>query len=125
MTIAARLRHRVQIQERIETQDSETGDVSFTWVPISLSLSTSTSSSEVASSIPAEVLTGPGREYAGAGTKQSEADARINMRWFPGLTTAMRIVWQGKNYDITSIETDITARREYRLRVKEGVSNGG
>jgi len=125
MTIAARLRHRVQIQERIEVQDSETGDVSFTWAPISLSLSTSTSSSEAASSVPAEVLTGAGREFSGAGTKQSETDARINMRWFPGLTTAMRIVWQSQNYDITSIETDITGRREYRLRCKEGASNGG
>jgi head-tail adaptor len=128
MSLAARLRHRVRIEERVEVQDSETGDVSWTWVPLALALSTSTSStssSDGAVSVPAEVLTGPGRETFAAGTKQAEADARMTLRWFPGLTAAHRIVWQSTPYDIVSIETDATGRREYRLRVKAGVNNGG
>ena len=121
MSLAARMRHRIQIQERIETQHSETGDIESVWAALQLD---SSSSSEMLS-VPAEVLTGPGREFSAANAKQSEADARINIRWFPGLTSAMRIVWQSQNYDITSIETDITGRREYRLRVKAGVNDGG
>lgn len=123
MSLAARMRHRVQIQERIETQDSETGDVESVWAVLQLD---SSSSSEM-TSVPAEVLTGPGREFQSAGTKQAETTARITLRWFPGLLETHRIFWEagGKTYDIQSIETDITGRREYRLRCTDGVSNGG
>jgi SPP1 family predicted phage head-tail adaptor len=75
-------------------------------------------------SVPAEVLTGPGREFIQSSAKQAETTARINFRWFPGLLPTMRILWDGKVYDITSIETDATARREYRLRCKDGLSDG-
>lgn len=121
MSLTARLRHRVEIQERIESQDSETGDVTHEWVPLQIG---SSSSSQPALH-PAEVFTGAGREFNGAGAKQAETDARMTLRWFPGLDYAHRIVWQSKNYDITSIETDVTGRKEYRLRCKEGASNGG
>lgn len=121
MTISARLRHRVAIQEKVETQDSETGDISFTWVPVDI---TSSSSSSEPGTVPAEVLTGPGREMYAAGTKQAETTARITMRWFPGLLPTMRIVWGDQVYNILSIETDATGRREYRVRVRNGVSDG-
>lgn len=76
-------------------------------------------------SVPAEVMTGPGREMHAAGTKLAETAARINMRWFPGLSPAMRILWDGHTFDILSIETDLTARREYRLRCKDAGEAGG
>lgn len=122
MSLTARLRHRVSVEERIELQDSETGDISHVWAPLQIG----SSSSSDPPRLPAEVLTGPGREFQAAGTKQAETTARITLRWFPGLLPTHRIVWAegGKTYDIQSIETDATGRREYRLRCTDGVNDG-
>lgn len=117
MMLSQRLRHRVAIQERIETTDSATGARSYAWQTITVD-------SVLMSSVPAEVLTGPGREFGSANTKQAQAAARITIRWFAGLSEGMRIVWQSKNYDITSIEYDVSARRECRLICAAGVNDG-
>lgn len=114
---AQRYRHRVTIQKKVEAQDSETGDVSWTWETVEIN-------GLPLSGVPAEVLTGPGREFNAADAKQAETTARINMRWFSGLSPEWRIVWDGRSYDIISIETDRTGRREYRLRCKDGVTDG-
>lgn len=115
---AQRYRHRVEFQERIQEQDSETGAISYAWATVVLEDGTELDA------YPAEVLTGPGREFSAAAAKQAETDARINLPWFPGLSAAWRLVWEGRNYDITGIELDRTARREYRLRCKEGANDG-
>ncbi len=77
--------------------------------------------------VPAEVLTGPGRESQGGAATQSETSARINLRWFPANErdmAAWRVIWDGRVYDIQSVETDATARREWRLRCVDGPSEG-
>lgn len=112
---AQRYRHRVEIQEKIEAQDPTTGDISFFWATVYLDSDTPLDS------VPAEVLTGPGREFNSADATQAEVTARIQMRWFPGLLPAMRILWDGNPYEIVSIETDATARREYRVKCTTGV----
>lgn len=116
--LANRLRHRVAVQELVETQNSTTGAVTRAWENVLLDSSTELDA------VPAEVLTGPGREFVQSGSTQNEIAARINLRWFPGLTQKMRIVWDGNIYNIQSIETDVTARREYRLKCIAGVSDG-
>lgn len=116
--LANRLRHRVAVQELVETQNSTTGAITRTWENVWLDSNTELDA------IPAEVLTGPGREFLQSGSTQNEIAARINLRWFPGLTQKMRIVWDGNVYNIQSIETDVTARREYRLKCVAGVSDG-
>ena len=116
--LAHRLRHRVAIQEQVETQDSLTGAYSIAWETVMLDSDTALSA------VPAEVLTGAGREFVNSGTTQAEIAARINLRWFPGLTAAMRIVWDGKIFNIYSIETDATARQEYRLKCTAGLNDG-
>jgi SPP1 family predicted phage head-tail adaptor len=73
---------------------------------------------------PAEVLTGPGREFNAADMTQAETDARIFIRWRPDVDTTMRVLWEGRRFNILSIETDVTARRELRLRCKEGLTDG-
>jgi head-tail adaptor len=95
----------------IEYQDSTTGAISIVWATKTLSDGT------VLSAVPAEVLTGVGREFVQGSSLQSEFNARMNLRWFPDLSLKMRILWENKIYQITSIETDVTARREYRLKV--------
>jgi head-tail adaptor len=115
---AQRYRHRIGFQEKLEVQDSETGDITHAWETVYLDSDTPLDG------VPAEVLTGPGREFNADDAKQAETSARINLRWFPGLLPTWRVVWEGKNYDVLSIEMDATARREYRLRCKEGLTDG-
>ncbi|MBC7201934.1 MAG: phage head closure protein [Pusillimonas sp.] len=116
--LAHRLRHRVHIQEQVETQDPNTGAITKAWETVYLDSDTPLDS------VPAEVLSGPGREFNNSGQIQAEVAARINLRWFPGLTQDMRIIWDGKTFDIGSIETDRTGRKEYRLRCTAGVNQG-
>lgn len=118
MMLSNRLRHRVAIQERTNVQNSSTGAVTVSWENVWLDDGTELDA------VPAEVLTGPGREFNQSGSEQAEISARINLRWFPGLTQKMRIVWEGNVFNIQSIELDMTARREYRLKCTTGVNDG-
>ncbi len=118
MTILGqRLRHRVTFEEQVVEQDSE-GNTTVTWETAYLDSSTPLED------VPAEVLTGPGRETIAADAKTGEIVARINLRWFPGLQHAWRVVHGEAIYNIESIETDATGRREYRLRCAAGMNDG-
>lgn len=116
--LANRLRHRVSIQEQTETQNTTTGAITIAWETVT------TPDGTYLNDVPAEVLTGSGKEYVSSGATQGEIAARINLRWFPGLTQAMRVNWDGNVFNIHSIETDVTARREYRLKCTAGVNDG-
>lgn len=109
-------RHRIHIQEPVDTQDATTGIITRTWETVTVG------STEL-DAVPAEVLTGPGRELHAAGTKLAETTLRVAFRWFPDLSEEMRVIWDSKAYDIISIETDATARHEYRLRLKGGLAD--
>lgn len=109
--LAYRLRHRVTVQELVEVQDTTTGAVTREW-------------EDVYTNVPAEVLTGPGKEFVQSGATQGEVTSRINMRWFDGLTQKHRIVLDTKIFNIVSIETDMTGRQEYRLKCSSGVTDG-
>jgi head-tail adaptor len=74
--------------------------------------------------IPAKVMTGKGREFHQSSVIQSETTARINFRWFAGLDTSWRILWDGRVYNIESAELDLTARKEWRLMCTDGVNDG-
>lgn len=105
---AGRYRHRIRIEERVEEKNTF-GETEFTWEVLALDSHTDLEE------VPAEVLTGAGRERVAAGQERGEGFARINFRWFEGLKYSHRIIWNGVVYDIRSIETDVTARREYRV----------
>lgn len=85
---------------------------------------------DVYAEVPAEVLTGPGREGVAAGAERAETDARINFRWLPGVDTQMRVIWESEPngtrpvYEIQSMELDATGVREIRLRCVTGLSDG-
>ena len=116
--LSYRLRHRVAVQENIPTQDPASGEMLPSWGNVVIDSSTELDA------VPAEVLLGPGKEFAGEGATQAQIDARINLRWFAGLTQAMRILWDGRIFNIESIETDLTGREEWRLKCSAGVSEG-
>lgn len=115
--LSNRLRHRVTIQEQIETQNSTTGAITVNW-------QTAIANGVTLENVPAEVLTGAGKEMFQGEARQAEIVARINLRWFAGLTQKMRILWDGNIFNIQSIETDLTARREYRLKCSAGLNDG-
>lgn len=113
---AGRYRHRITIQSRVETR-SPAGAVLVTWVdafPAATALG----------GIPAEVLTGPGRELRAAGSPEGETAARINSRYIPGVDETMRVLWNGYIFNIRSVESDATARRETRMICAAGVNDG-
>lgn len=117
-TNPGRYRHRIHIQQPVDQQNATTGVITRTWSTVYLDSDTPLDA------LAAEVLTGPGRELHAAGTKLAETTARIRFRWFEGLDPTMRIQWGGKVFDILSIETDSTGRREYWLNCKDGISDG-
>ena len=113
---AGRLRHRITFERRVNTRE-DNGAWAVSW-----------DSPIVAGArlfnVPAEVLTGPGRERLLSGAVHPEHTARIALRWFPGLEADWRILWDGRIYNIASIETDATGRLEYRLFCVAGPSEG-
>lgn len=113
---AYRLRHRVAFEYPVETVGKK-GFKQVTWLPAMLG-------DVPLNSVPAEVFTGAGREPIADNAKQAETTLRVNLRWFPGLLETWRLIWDGNIYDISSIETDATARREYRLRCTGGLTSG-
>ncbi|UXC34783.1 phage head closure protein [Cupriavidus gilardii] len=116
--LAYRLRHRVTFQRQVHAQDPGTGADIVAWQDAVLP------SGAPLVDVPAEVLTGAGKEFVSAATKNVDTTARINLRWFPGLEQDWRVLWDGRVYDIQSIETDVTGRREWRLRCVDGPSEG-
>ncbi|MDP2141284.1 MAG: phage head closure protein [Gammaproteobacteria bacterium] len=118
---AGRLRHRVEIQWPLEIQSQTSGGFSTAWATVFLDSNTPLEA------VPAEVLTGPGKEMVAAGAIQAETTARINLRWFDVDIQAFykwRILWDGRVFNIRSIETDVTGRQEWRLRCEDGVNDG-
>jgi SPP1 family predicted phage head-tail adaptor len=116
MRQSGRYRHRITIQSRTETRGSA-GEVVVAWVdafPAATALG----------GIPAEVLTGQGRELRAAGAPEAETAARINFRHIPGVDQTQRILWNGFVFNIRAIEFDATAAREIRLMCTAGVSDG-
>lgn len=118
-TLAPRLRHRIDFEMQASVRDSE-GVVTLEWVPAVVDYGGELELTD----IPAEVLTGPGREFQASGQVQAELAARITCRWFPGLSAAWRIRWDGQIYNVATWDTDVTGRREYRIRCTAGVNDG-
>ena len=65
-----------------------------------------------------------GRDLVAAQAAQNETTVRFNIRWITGLTESMRIIYNGKNYDITAL-IDIDEKHvEYDIMAKTGLSEG-
>lgn len=114
---AGKYRHRITIEQPFDEADSD-GRRVIVWQTLYLDSDTPLEN------IPAEVLLGPGRENIASQSKQSSIDARINFRWFPGLTQDMRIVADNRIYNIEGLESDSTGRLEWRCKCVTGVNEG-
>lgn len=94
------LTERVTIQ-RVQSGADEIGQPYSTW----LTLGTTWASVEPL----------VGREYFAAGGAQSEVTTKVRMRYRPGITSADRLIHEGKLYGITSVIDYKSANRELVL----------
>ena len=94
---------RAKIERLVETEDRY-GDTTNEWVPVC--------------TVWCAFEPLQGREYMAALQAQSEVSARIRMRYRPGITSADRVVHDGKTYGIDSVIHVKSARRELQLMVR-------
>lgn len=109
-TAIGRYRHRIEIQRSTWSQDPVTGEMTYSW--------------ETEAIVWAAVEPLQGREFFAAASIQSETTTRIRMRYRPGIDTAMRILFDGSIYNITSIIEPQKRRRELQLMCQSGVDDG-
>lgn len=94
---AGRLRHRVTIQKPTEGDADSYGDTVASW-------------SDVATAVPAEVTTLSGREAYQANQVHPEATVQVKMRYRSDVTTAMRLVHDGRTLSIDGLLPDARKR---------------
>ena len=109
MTLAAgKLRHRVTIQQEVETQDPNTGAVSVSWVTYADRW--------------AEYVAQSVREFIAASAVQSEVKGRFTVRADEGIAPSMRVIHRGKAFAILGVMPDPDSGLEYMtLAVSDGV----
>ena len=106
------LRHRVDIEQQVHTQNPQTGEMVTTW-------------SVFAASIPASIEPLSAREFVQAAATQSQVTARVVMRYRAGVTAAMRIKHGSTIYNIHGVLADKVSGQEYlTLPVSEGLNDG-
>lgn len=113
--LAQRLRHRVDIQALVVTQNTDTGAVYEDWESIR------GSADEL---IPAAIEPLSGREFLAAASTQSAVTTRITIRERSGLLPSMRVLHQGDLYNIRAILPDPTLRRHIVLLCESGANDG-
>jgi SPP1 family predicted phage head-tail adaptor len=111
---AGKLRHRIQIQQKVTGQDPQTGEqLTQQWVDFA--------------KVWASVEDLSARDLIAAQAVQSEAKTRIVIRYREGITPAMRVVLStGAICGIVGPPlADINSRKEYlTLLVSSGVNDG-
>lgn len=112
MIEAGKLRHRVDFERRIDSQDPDTGEVRPIWV-------------SVAKSVPAAIEPLSVREYIAAKSMQSEITTRIVVRYRPGLNAAMRIKHGARIFNPQGFLADKDSGLEYlTIPCSDGVNEG-
>jgi SPP1 family predicted phage head-tail adaptor len=97
---AGALRERITVQRKSVTRDAFGGET-ITWTDVA--------------TVWAEAQPIGGREYTALRQAQSEITIRFRLRYLAGVTPAMRVSWNGGQYDIVEV-IDVGARnRELEL----------
>ena len=96
---AGRLRHRVTIQNRVETQGPTTGAIAVSWADVA--------------TVWAAVEPLSAREFIAAQATESQVSARITIRYRAGITPKMRVAHGDTLYDIAGVLSDPKSGREY------------
>jgi len=105
------LRHRVQLQQPVTTQDAATGAYITNWTTFA--------------SPWAQIVPMSAREFMQSAANQSEVKGRIVIRYRGGVDATMRVVHRGKYYNIHGVIPDAESGIEHlTLAVGEGVNLG-
>lgn len=110
MLSAGKLRHRVQIQYPIETQDQNTGAIQVSWA--------------VLASVWASIEPLSAREFVAAQSEDSKVTTRITIRYRSDINSAMRLYHPAKGllYNIEGVLSDKDSGLEYlTLPCSEGL----
>jgi len=109
---AGSLRHRVTLQQLVagSPQRRPDGEPDAAWVEYL--------------TVYAAVEPVTGREFFAAQAVEHEADTTIRMRYRTGITTAMRVVFEGRTYDIRAVLDHHERHIELRLLCKQGANSG-
>lgn len=108
---AGKLRHVVTLQSRVETPDPSTGALVVTWP-------------DFEADVRADVRYLGGLETLKADALTAVTRASVRIRYRAGVVETMRVVHDGKNFDIKNISPDDTGRRWLDLACETGASNG-
>lgn len=117
---ANELRHRITLQKRDITQDSDGGQVT-TWANVFASRADPT--------IAAKIEPLSSRELFAAQAVQSEVTHRITVRYDPALAipsqvAAMRAVFKNRIFNLSGSANDEEKNRMLVIPATEGLSNG-
>lgn len=99
---AGRLRHRVRIQQTVESQDPDTGEILNSWQTI-----------PGCESVPAAIEPLSVKEFIAAQAINSKINARIVIRYRPGMNAKLRIIHGSKVYDPAGFLPDQNSGLEY------------
>jgi len=103
------LRHRITFQ-KLTTSVNENGFEVETW--------------EDFKTVWAAASNLHGREYFAAAAIQAENTVKFTIRYLPDMDTTMRILFQGKQYNITSIDNIKYQNRYMEIKAMEVVGSG-
>ena len=113
---SSRLRHRLVLQQEVRTPDESGGftrewqDVAALWAEV-IPLGGSESRQNMAS-----------KEFFMAGQLQAQVSHRVLLRYRDGVTTAMRLVFGERVFNIRSVISPHEGREQLELLVQEGVA---
>ncbi|MBA1217270.1 phage head closure protein [Pseudomonas fulva] len=111
---AGKLRHRIDIEEFTQARDPDTGEFAEpAWVA-------------KWPKCPARVEPLSARDLVAAKAAQSEATARMVIRYRPGVLPTMRIIYRGQVYSIEGppLEDDKSGQEYLTILVSKGVKDG-
>ena len=109
---AGKLRHKVDLQWQVQTQDSQTGAVTHTW---------ETRYAKVPASV--EELTA--REFFAAQAAQSKVVAKITIRYRSDVDSDIRVLYRDRIYTVEGVTRDKDSMREsLTLLCSEGPKQG-
>ena len=117
-TTSSRLRHKLTLQQEVQTPDGAGGsvrswqNVADLWAEI---IPIGGSSSKLNLSAGKEVMVG--------GQVQAEVSHRILLRYRDGVLPSMRLVFESRIFNIRSVANIEERREKLELLVQEGVGN--
>jgi SPP1 family predicted phage head-tail adaptor len=112
---ASRLKHRMTLQQEVITPDSAGGyekswaDVAQLWAEIAPVTATGTGTGRMS-----------GREVMVGGQLQPEISHRITVRYQEGVTAAMRLVYEGRVFNIRQVANVLEQGEVLELLAQEG-----